>query len=113
MISMAVFSLPSPRMTMLEDWAKFTNSEPRNTTFKYLFASTRISPLAPESASRGLVKIRPTAMITADKMKTSAIRLPMILSTVSWSLLPMALERMEAEPVPISVATPLFRSVKG
>ena len=42
-----------------------------------------------------------------------AIRLPMILSTVFWSFLPMARDKTEAEPTPISVDTPVLIRVKG
>ena len=113
MMPMAIFSLPSPRITILADWAKFTNREPMKTTFRYLSAWARISPFAPERERSPVVKISPTAVIIRDSRMISAIRFPMIRSTVPWSFRPMARESTDADPVPTRVATPLFSRVKG
>ena len=63
---MAFFMRPSPRRSILADWAKFTNREPVKIIVKYLFAKSSIVPSAPIRLSNFLEKITPNIVITVS-----------------------------------------------
>ena len=68
-IVIALFIRPSPRITILADWVKFTNIEPINITLKYLIPNAFISPVAPiKSKKYGPRSIPPIVIIVEKKI---------------------------------------------
>ena len=69
MILIALFISPSPRITILADWVKFTKNEPRNIILKYLMPNAFISPVAPTKSKKyGPRSIPPIVIIVEKKI---------------------------------------------
>ena len=110
---MAFFMRPSPRRSILADWAKFTNREPVKIIVKYLFAKSSIIPSAPIRLSNFLEKIKPNIVIINDNINTQNNKLFIIFLKVSLLFSPIARDNMDDEPTPINVAIPVLKYVNG